>query len=263
MNSKNENEFTVNEYLSLKLEGNRTFIYVKGKRFRQCMRLVFHIPINEVEKYDRIDSIDEALELYYRLTGRLIHDEDYPLELTPEQEFRGHCSNIQVWVENDYDTRLLHSNLAFPLLEALAREGLERAKQLLKYEIMKRFESGSINVLLMLTEKKYTYYLDAEAIRQKIEDLRNRKLVHERTIRILISRLRFHLKKLVRIEQLIKSRKENGLDGTCPECGGILILTRERAEIVCTECGLVVHEKIAREHGMSEEFHDYFSTALI
>jgi len=262
MNSKNNNEFTINEYLTLKLESGQTFIYVKGKRFRQCIRLVFHIPIIDVEDYDQIDSIDEVFELYRRLDGKRFHSENYSLDLTPEQEFWGHCSNIQAWVEHDYDTRLLHSNLAFPLLKALAREGLDQARKRLKFEIMRRFETISLNVLMMLTEQKYIFYLDAEAIKQKIEDLRINGFIDERRKRLLISRLKSALKKIIRKEQLIKLRKENGLYGSCPECVGKLILIRERAEIVCSECGLVLNEKLAMEHGMSEKFYDYFSTVM-
>ena len=37
--------------------------------------------------------------------------------ITPEQEFWEHYSNLQVWYKNDYNTRLLHRNLSFDLLK--------------------------------------------------------------------------------------------------------------------------------------------------
>lgn len=40
-----------------------------------------------------------------------------------EIEFWGHCSNLQVWAENNYDTRLLHRNLSSPLLKQLSDLG--------------------------------------------------------------------------------------------------------------------------------------------
>ena len=36
-------EFKVNDFLTLKLEDNKTFIYVKGKKFIQCIRLFLQI----------------------------------------------------------------------------------------------------------------------------------------------------------------------------------------------------------------------------
>ena len=69
MLNKTENkEFIVNEYISLKLEGTRTYIYVNGERFRQCMYILFTINNKQTEKaYKYIDSIDEAVEVKKRL----------------------------------------------------------------------------------------------------------------------------------------------------------------------------------------------------
>ena len=53
-------EFTINEFLSLKLEGGKTNLYVDGRLFEQCKVLLIHIPIEDTEDYDEIKSIDEA-----------------------------------------------------------------------------------------------------------------------------------------------------------------------------------------------------------
>ncbi len=53
--------------------------------------------------------------------------------ILPIKEFWGHCSNLQAWAEYGYDTRLLHPNLAFPLLEKLATVGDPIAKKVFKY----------------------------------------------------------------------------------------------------------------------------------
>ncbi len=111
--------FKVNEYITLKLENSKTNIYLKDKKFRQCKYLLIDVPIDIVSSNSDINSIDEASEKL-----------DKSLEsksggvIPPETEFWGHCSNIQVWVENNYDTRLLHRNLAFPLLTKLLRFGM-------------------------------------------------------------------------------------------------------------------------------------------
>ena len=55
-------EFKVNEYITLKLEDNKTNIYINGQLFRQCSFLMINIPIEEVSSFDDIESIDEVIE---------------------------------------------------------------------------------------------------------------------------------------------------------------------------------------------------------
>ena len=142
--------YKVNDYITLRLEHGKTFIYVNGTRFYQCIRLVLNIPKTTIPDYEEINSIDEATEVYdkyiwqNRIIGGLnnirpIHD---PHSITPEQEFRGHCSNLQAWVENNYDTRILFRNLTFPLLKELVNAGDPKAKKVFKEEIAMRLESG-------------------------------------------------------------------------------------------------------------------------
>ena len=50
--------YRVKEINSLRLEGKETSIYLKGNKFRQCVRLVLQIAKNNLRKYDEIDSID-------------------------------------------------------------------------------------------------------------------------------------------------------------------------------------------------------------
>lgn len=105
-------EFKVNEYITLKLEDDTTIIYVNNERFNQCKYLLLEIPVKEIDSFDEIESVDEAAE---KLNHQLETTSDTPQEfnIAPEVEFWGHCSNLQVWKENNYNTRLLHSNLAF------------------------------------------------------------------------------------------------------------------------------------------------------
>lgn len=156
-------EFKVNEYITLKLEEKITFIYVKGKKFRHCMRLVLQIPKDNIEAYDEINSIDEASELFKTLhENKIVEGGSH--SISPEQEFLGHCSNIQAWFENNYDTRLLHSNLAFPLLKELKNAGDSNAKRVFKEEIVHRIEDGNINVIKFLLIEEYFNEFSKEEI---------------------------------------------------------------------------------------------------
>jgi len=127
--------------------------------FNQCKFLLLEIPVKNITELHDIESIDEAAE---RLDISLEGIDKQEIDIPPETEFWGHCSNIQVWTENKYDSRLLHRNLAFPLLNALANAGDPIAKHAFKEEIQKRFDSGHPTVIEFLKAECYIDYLDIE-----------------------------------------------------------------------------------------------------
>ena len=142
-------EKKINDYITLRFENNRAIIYVAGRRIIQCVHLILNIPKDEVPMYDEIDSIDEIAEQHHR-HGHYVGEFNQGNIIPPDQEFWGHCSNIQAWVENNYDTRILMSNLSFPLLRELTRAGDPVAKRVYKEEIALRLESGYPSVVQYL-----------------------------------------------------------------------------------------------------------------
>lgn len=151
-------EFKVNNYITLRLEENRTIIYVDGKPFVQCKSLLINIPIEDMSLFDEIESIDEAAEKLDRSFER------NQVDIPPEVEFWGHCSNMQVWYEYNYDTRLLHYNLAFPLLKKLAEARDSLAKKVFKEEVLKRLEKGVDTVILFLLKSSYLDFFTKEEL---------------------------------------------------------------------------------------------------
>ncbi|MGM0470434.1 MAG: hypothetical protein ACQERB_16755, partial [Promethearchaeati archaeon] len=159
-------EFVINEYITLRLEGENTIIYVNGEKFLICKYLLITILEKQLEYFQDITSIDEAsdrldpsLEPYIGIEGELHRKEEIPAKT----EFWGHCSNIQAWAEYEYDTRLLHSNLAFPLLRKLSEIGDPTARAKFREEIYKRFESFYPTTIRYLLQGKYLDFLtDAE-----------------------------------------------------------------------------------------------------
>ena len=152
-------EFRINDYLYLKLENNKTNLYLRDKLFLSCKYLLLNKNVDQIKKYDEIKSIDEAVELL-----------DKSLEFSgmgnipSEMEFWGHCSNLQAWYENSYNTCLIHRNLAFPLLKELTKAGDLLAKKVFKEEIAIRFESGYLNVVRYLLDNNYLGYLNKEEL---------------------------------------------------------------------------------------------------
>lgn len=153
-------EFRVNEHLSLRLEEGKTNVYVNNERFRQCKFLLLNIEVDEIKTFDEIRSIDEASEKLDNTLEANQEQSSSEVIIPPEVEFWGHCSNLQVWAENRYDTRLLHRNLAFPLLKKLTEVGDPLAKGVFKEEIAKRLSSGEQNVIGFLINGRYIPYLD-------------------------------------------------------------------------------------------------------
>ena len=76
-------EFIINDFITLKLENDETFIYVKKKRFIQCIRLTLTISEQDSDIMDDIDSIDEVSELK-RL--RTLNVSENPFLKTNEKE---------------------------------------------------------------------------------------------------------------------------------------------------------------------------------
>lgn len=152
-----EKEFIVNDHITLRLENGYTILYVDNEKFRQCMELVIQIPKEVINEYDTISTIDEAAKLNKKLFKNKLK-----YSISPEQEFWGHCSNLQTWIENDYDTRLIHSNLAFPLLKRLVEAGDSKAQKSFKREIALSFERWLESAYSKLSDEFFTIhtYLD-------------------------------------------------------------------------------------------------------
>lgn len=162
MKPKEPKEFTVNEFLTVKLVGKDTIIYVNGESFMLCKRLLINVPIDRIHDTDELDSIDEAAEKLGWDGDGQIYNNGIEYNLSPETEFWGHCSNLQAWYEHRYATRLLHSNLAFRLLKKLAEVGDPQAKRVFKEEIVERLNSGYDPVIYYLIKTRYTDFLSRE-----------------------------------------------------------------------------------------------------
>jgi len=160
-------EFIINKYIKLRLEYNNTNIYVGGRLFRQCKYLLLDIPVTNTKGNYEIESIDEAAE---RLDRSMERGQPRKYYLSPDIEFWGHCSNLQVWYENDYDSRILHRNLAFPLLSALVKVGDPLAKKVFKEEIALRLASGYPSVVQHLINQAYLQYLNEEELNTLLDD---------------------------------------------------------------------------------------------
>lgn len=152
-------DFKVNEHLSLKLEEGKTNVYVKDKLFRQCKYLLLTMASNESDVIKTINSIDDAID---KLSKSLETQDITLIKLSPETIFWGHCSNFQVWYENNYNTCLIHRNLAFPLLLELTKAGDKLAKKVFKDEIGKRFATGHLTTIQFLLYNDYLRYLTKE-----------------------------------------------------------------------------------------------------
>lgn len=150
--------FKINDLLEVRLEDNETVIYVAGSRFNICKKMLLNIPVDEVEDYDEVDSIDDVTDILKWDVQE--GQEGVVYDISPEAEFFGHSSNLQAFYEYGYDTRLLHSNIAFPLLKKLSSMGDLLARKVFREEIEKRYESGNEIVKRFLEKGGYLRYLD-------------------------------------------------------------------------------------------------------
>jgi len=145
-----KNLYQVNQFITLRLVGGRTNIYVKGQLFNQCKYLLLNIPKQSIEKYETIDSIDEAAEV---------------LDRSMEGSGRSRVN--------------LHRNLAFPLLKRLVEVGDPRAKQVFKDEIASRLESGHATVILYILANNYLKHFNEQEINVLIEEIDFNNLIDQ------------------------------------------------------------------------------------
>lgn len=144
--------YQVNDYITLKLIKDdyyhSTEIFLNGKPFNQCMRLMFQLNQDDIKRVANIQSMDEFKDIH----DDLRHKDYHVIKITPKEEFSAHCSNIQAWVDNDYNTQILEMNLAFPILKKLTELGDPIANRVYKDEIMKRIELGYLPVIEFLAK---------------------------------------------------------------------------------------------------------------
>ncbi|MFX1503518.1 MAG: leucine-rich repeat domain-containing protein [Promethearchaeota archaeon] len=192
-----EKEFKLNDYLTVKLEYieylndnkglvpkweveswyegfNEVNIYISGsfikpRRYRGNYYNLIEKTANSIPFKDiNMDSItiDEIASYLDHSLNKYCYSKDPKNEkwnvykVSPEIEFWGLCSNLQVWVENNYDTTLLHRGIAFPLLKELVKAGDPKAVQVFKKEIIKRIISNSRYIIPYLIEKEFLESLD-------------------------------------------------------------------------------------------------------
>lgn len=147
-----ERVYRINEHLTLKLIKGQTEIFIDEKPFHQCKYLLMNLTQKDFTKFDQIDSIDEAFEIYNKMDKN--HEREHDL-IDPESEFIGHCSNLQAWYEHDYDLRILHSSLSIPLLKKMAFLGDKKAIIRLKESIATRIASKNYNTIIFYLNEKY------------------------------------------------------------------------------------------------------------
>ena len=196
------NKFMINDYITLKLEDNETNVYIGGIQFVQCKFLLINVDRANPKKYEELKDIDEAVKLYGKDLEEMSQNEkEEKFNVTPEEEFRAHCSNIQAWVENGYDTRLLHSNISFPMLKRLVEIGDQKAVNVFRDEILSRYYEGNKTVRQYLVNERYLDYLEIE----QILDIVKIELLSNKCVRIN-----------VRLTDLWKAKDELVTDFTAP-----------------------------------------------
>jgi len=161
-------ELKLSDKITLRLEDGETVIYVDNVKFRQCKYLLLDLDVTKT-RLNTVNSIDEAAGILENYLEEGISQSKY--EITPEQEFWGHASNLQAWIELMYDTRILRANLSFPLLKRLAETGDDIADKVFRKEIVKRILGGYLPILNYLAEEEiYLKVLTYEDLKKIVDN---------------------------------------------------------------------------------------------
>ena len=155
-------EYKINKLLSIIHDYDETIITINGKKLLTCRVTVLTIPKKEISY--NFTTIDDFL-------GNREYDRLDKCFISERTKFWVHCSNLQAWYDYNYDTRLLHRNLAFPLLIRMVRAGDSQAKKVFKEEIVKRYIDGSPSVRKYLHAESFLKELSKEDIKHILDEL--------------------------------------------------------------------------------------------
>ena len=202
--------FKLNDFLKLELSQGKTKIFIKNKEFKfYCKPLILTIEVDKKQDYDEIKSIDDTVNFTK-------YEESKKIIIPPEQEFWGHCSNLQVWIENNYNLNYIHTNLGFPLLRALYDAGDSKAMRVFKDELAKRFCSKSFSVANYLFEEGYLDYFNKEEFESIInfyKDLSKENNSDRIMIWVILSicfqQIKDYSKSITILEGILKSELNN------------------------------------------------------
>ncbi len=148
-------EFKVNEYITLKLEEDKTVMYINEEEYNLCCGVLVNIPQTSPRiSFKNQESIDYIVDSnQYKTT----EDENIRKKINPEEEFWAFCSNLQVWAENNYNSDFLHYTVVFPLLDKLIQAGDPLAKEVFQKEMLRRIKYGTYYTTSFL---EFEGYLD-------------------------------------------------------------------------------------------------------
>ncbi|MHA1148989.1 MAG: tetratricopeptide repeat protein [Promethearchaeota archaeon] len=144
-----KNKFRINENITIRLENGDSNIFINDKMIVQ----------------KKFKSVEEEAQIY--------RDSSKSKKfISEETEFWGHCSNIQKWVENNYNTILLDRSIAFPILRELVEIGDLKAKEAFKDEIKKRIKSNYLPVQIFLIANGYLKNFSDEELKELIDGIK-------------------------------------------------------------------------------------------
>ena len=159
---------------------------IGGKPFVQCRRAIIELPAKTTDSAK--DKLAERMSEYRNmdevLAGRSAHerfgdtDTDPSLKIIPEEELLAHASNLQAWVENDYNIDVIDSRIAFPILKELDRIGDKKARNAIVFHVEQRWIEGnnkSRHALYLYVPEHVTRFLMQKMRAFTIKSLTNRE----------------------------------------------------------------------------------------
>ena len=179
----------INGFITLKLEHEGTHIYVNDERYTSCKFLLINLDSEMMQKYEHSPSMDQITDHYKKEYG-----EGTPIKITSQEEFWGHCSNFQAWVENDYNCDIMDSRLAFPILKKIANYD-PKAMMIFKEEIINKLKSLYLNTIFYLLKENFLDVFSKEELKIIILDIYGFDI--NNIYSVLTSKMPFELRKYI------------------------------------------------------------------
>ncbi|MHA1294541.1 MAG: hypothetical protein ACTSQJ_18020, partial [Promethearchaeota archaeon] len=163
-------ECKINDFISIRKENEKSIIYIKGVKFPQSKLLSYNLFDEDGSLFKEYKTIDEAADAIKHPTT---------------QTFSNHCQALQNWAKNDYDTKLLHRVIAFPLLKKLVQVEDPIANKVFKQEIEKRFFNCELSVMIYLIQGGYLSIFSPEEKKELYENIEFKKIDNQKSSLII------------------------------------------------------------------------------
>lgn len=145
-------------------------IFVKSDKYNEFIQVGFLIISYTSCIHVLPEKNRQGKEVYYSIE-EIAENQGYLVDRSNRDEiFFVMCSNLQAWVENEYNTDLYIFYMAFPILKELVHLEIEKSKFYLNREVFRKMTGNYFLVKWYPIKHKYLKHLDSTQVKEFLDN---------------------------------------------------------------------------------------------